>query len=124
MFPAEYLNQGTAPESSRQNRQTRRDERRARFAAVRFRHPFLPIEVPRILADYVALDQGSGMVRTASGQGANDAAKRSLKSKDWSRLFHEIASSIALAVAHTGNCGARSSHESVVRDADGRELAA
>jgi isoleucyl-tRNA synthetase len=38
----------------------------------RFRHPFLPIQVPGILADYVTLDQGSGIVHTAPGHGSDD----------------------------------------------------
>jgi isoleucyl-tRNA synthetase len=42
------------------------------FEGVKFRHPFLPIEVPGILADYVTLDQGSGIVHTAPGHGADD----------------------------------------------------
>jgi isoleucyl-tRNA synthetase len=39
---------------------------------MRFQHPFLPIQVPAILADYVTLDQGSGIVHTAPGHGADD----------------------------------------------------
>ena len=42
------------------------------FEGARFQHPFLPIEVPGILADYVTLDQGSGIVHTAPGHGADD----------------------------------------------------
>ncbi len=38
----------------------------------KFRHPFLPIQVPGILADYVTLDQGSGIVHTAPGHGSDD----------------------------------------------------
>jgi isoleucyl-tRNA synthetase len=37
-----------------------------------FQHPFLPLEVPGVLADYVTLDQGSGIVHTAPGHGADD----------------------------------------------------
>jgi isoleucyl-tRNA synthetase len=42
------------------------------FEGMKFTHPFLPIEVPGILADYVTLDQGSGIVHTAPGHGAED----------------------------------------------------
>jgi len=42
------------------------------FSGMKFQHPFLPIEVPGILADYVTLDQGTGIVHTAPGHGADD----------------------------------------------------
>jgi isoleucyl-tRNA synthetase len=42
------------------------------FEGAKFQHPFLPIEVPGILADYVTLDQGSGIVHTAPGHGSDD----------------------------------------------------
>jgi isoleucyl-tRNA synthetase len=42
------------------------------FAGMKFQHPFLAIQVPGILADYVTLDQGSGIVHTAPGHGADD----------------------------------------------------
>jgi isoleucyl-tRNA synthetase len=42
------------------------------FEGLKFRHPFLPLEVPGVLADYVTLDQGSGIVHTAPGHGAED----------------------------------------------------
>src|SRR5260221_12263069 len=42
------------------------------FEGMKFRHPFLPIQVPGLLADYVTLDQGSGIVHTAPGHGADD----------------------------------------------------
>jgi isoleucyl-tRNA synthetase len=42
------------------------------FAGMKFQHPFLPSQVPGILADYVTLDQGSGIVHTAPGHGADD----------------------------------------------------
>src|SRR5246500_1174591 len=42
------------------------------FAGMKFQHPFLPIQVPGVLADYVTLDQGSGIVHTAPGHGAED----------------------------------------------------
>jgi isoleucyl-tRNA synthetase len=40
----------------------------------KFRHPFLDFEVPGVLADYVTLDQGSGIVHTAPGHGPDDFA--------------------------------------------------
>ena len=42
------------------------------FEGMKFQHPFLPIKVPGILANYVTLDQGSGIVHTAPGHGADD----------------------------------------------------
>src|SRR5262249_26813327 len=42
------------------------------FEGLRFQHPFVPIEVPGLLADYVTLDQGSGIVHTAPGHGTDD----------------------------------------------------
>ena len=42
------------------------------FDGMKFEHPFVPIEVPGILADYVTLDQGSGIVHTAPGHGVDD----------------------------------------------------
>jgi isoleucyl-tRNA synthetase len=42
------------------------------FEGIEFQHPFLPIRVPGLLADYVTLDQGSGIVHTAPGHGADD----------------------------------------------------
>ncbi|HUJ40142.1 MAG TPA: isoleucine--tRNA ligase [Candidatus Acidoferrales bacterium] len=39
---------------------------------LKFRHPFLNFEVPAVLADYVTTDQGSGIVHTAPGHGAED----------------------------------------------------
>jgi len=41
-------------------------------AGLRFRHPFLDRIVPAVLADYVELDQGTGIVHTAPGHGADD----------------------------------------------------
>jgi isoleucyl-tRNA synthetase len=40
--------------------------------SIEFQHPFLEIRVPGVLADYVTLDQGSGIVHTAPGHGADD----------------------------------------------------
>jgi isoleucyl-tRNA synthetase len=37
-----------------------------------FQHPFLDLRVPAVLADYVTLDQGTGIVHTAPGHGADD----------------------------------------------------
>jgi isoleucyl-tRNA synthetase len=42
------------------------------FEGMKFQHPFLPIQVPGILATYVTLDQGSGIVHTAPGHGVDD----------------------------------------------------
>jgi isoleucyl-tRNA synthetase len=42
------------------------------FEGAKFHHPFLPMQVPGILADYVTLDQGSGIVHTAPGHGSDD----------------------------------------------------
>ena len=42
------------------------------FEGMKFQHPFLPFEVPGVLADYVTLDHGSGIVHTAPGHGADD----------------------------------------------------
>jgi isoleucyl-tRNA synthetase len=42
------------------------------FEGAKFQHPFLPMQVPGILADYVTLDQGSGIVHTAPGHGSDD----------------------------------------------------
>ncbi|MGA3295382.1 MAG: isoleucine--tRNA ligase [Candidatus Acidiferrales bacterium] len=39
---------------------------------IEFQHPFLDLRVPGVLADYVTLDAGSGIVHTAPGHGADD----------------------------------------------------
>ncbi len=39
---------------------------------IEFRHPFLNLRVPAVLGDYVTLEQGSGIVHTAPGHGAED----------------------------------------------------
>jgi isoleucyl-tRNA synthetase len=39
---------------------------------LQFQHPFLDLRVPAVFADYVTLDQGSGIVHTAPGHGAED----------------------------------------------------
>src|SRR6266571_4792858 len=41
-------------------------------ASLKFQHPFLNRTVPAVLADYVELDQGTGIVHTAPGHGADD----------------------------------------------------
>jgi len=41
---------------------------------VRFRHPWLERSIPAVLADYITTDQGSGIVHTAPGHGAEDFA--------------------------------------------------
>jgi len=42
------------------------------FEGMKFQHPFVPLEVPGLLADYVTLDQGSGILHTAPGHGVDD----------------------------------------------------
>jgi isoleucyl-tRNA synthetase len=42
------------------------------FEGAKFRHSFLDLTVPGVLAEYVTLDQGSGVVHTAPGHGAED----------------------------------------------------
>jgi isoleucyl-tRNA synthetase len=42
------------------------------LAGLKFRHPFLDLSVPAVLADYVTLDQGTGIVHTAPGHGVED----------------------------------------------------
>src|SRR5882762_10294347 len=42
------------------------------FEGMKFQHPFLPMQVPGVLATYVTLDQGSGIVHTAPGHGVDD----------------------------------------------------
>ena len=44
----------------------------AEFEGIQFQHPFLDRAGPAVLADYVTLDQGSGIVHTAPGHGADD----------------------------------------------------
>jgi isoleucyl-tRNA synthetase len=39
---------------------------------IQFQHPFLDLQVPGVLADYVTLDAGTGIVHTAPGHGADD----------------------------------------------------
>ncbi len=41
-------------------------------AGVRYRHPFIDRDGPVVLADYVTLDDGTGLVHTAPGHGAED----------------------------------------------------
>lgn len=40
--------------------------------SVKTQHPFLPLESPIVLADYVTLDAGTGCVHTAPGHGIDD----------------------------------------------------
>ena len=44
------------------------------FAGARFQHPFLDRVVPGVLGEHVTLEQGSGIVHTAPGHGAEDFA--------------------------------------------------
>ena len=42
------------------------------FARAKFQHPFLDRQVPGVLGQHVTLEQGSGIVHTAPGHGAED----------------------------------------------------
>jgi isoleucyl-tRNA synthetase len=42
------------------------------LVGLKFRHPFVDLSVPAVLADYVTLDQGTGIVHTAPGHGIED----------------------------------------------------
>jgi isoleucyl-tRNA synthetase len=42
------------------------------LAGLEFRHPFLDRNTPAVLAEYVTLDRGTGVVTTAPGHGAED----------------------------------------------------
>lgn len=44
----------------------------ANFDGAKFQHPFLPMQVPGILTEYVRLDEGSGIVHVAPGHGTDD----------------------------------------------------
>ncbi len=44
----------------------------AALEGVRFRHPWIPRDSPGVLADYVTLDTGTGIVHTAPGHGWDD----------------------------------------------------
>ncbi len=44
----------------------------AELEGAQFHHPFLDFYVPGVLADYVTLDQGTGIVHTAPGHGTED----------------------------------------------------
>jgi isoleucyl-tRNA synthetase len=46
--------------------------RGSEFEGAQFQHPFLEMRVPGVLADYVTLDAGTGIVHTAPGHGAED----------------------------------------------------
>ena len=46
------------------------------LADLKFKHPFLDLVVPAVLADYVTLDQGTGIVHTAPGHGVEDFPDR------------------------------------------------
>lgn len=46
--------------------------RGSEFEGAQFQHPFLEMHVPGVLADYVTLDAGTGIVHTAPGHGADD----------------------------------------------------
>jgi isoleucyl-tRNA synthetase len=42
------------------------------YTGAKFKHPFLDLTVPGVLGDHVTLEQGSGIVHTAPGHGAED----------------------------------------------------
>jgi isoleucyl-tRNA synthetase len=44
----------------------------SRFEGAKFQHPFLDRVVPGVLGEHVTLEQGSGIVHTAPGHGADD----------------------------------------------------
>ena len=44
----------------------------AELEKVRFRHPWIDRDSPGVLADYVTLDTGTGLVHTAPGHGGDD----------------------------------------------------
>ncbi len=53
--------------------QTRGPWKGRELEALKFQHPFLDnLRVPAVLAEYVTLEQGSGIVHTAPGHGAED----------------------------------------------------
>ncbi len=53
-------------------RGTRGSWKGAELEGIEFRHPFLDLRVPAVLGDHVTLEQGSGIVHTAPGHGAED----------------------------------------------------
>ena len=53
-------------------RGTRGPWKGAELEGIEFRHPFLDLRVPAVLGEHVTLDQGSGIVHTAPGHGAED----------------------------------------------------
>jgi isoleucyl-tRNA synthetase len=53
-------------------RATRGSWKGKELEGIQFQHPFLELRVPAVLAEYVTLDQGTGIVHTAPGHGAED----------------------------------------------------
>ena len=53
-------------------RGTRGSWKGSELEGIEFRHPFLDLRVPAVLGEHVTLDQGSGIVHTAPGHGADD----------------------------------------------------
>ena len=49
------------------------------LAGLEFQHPFLDLRVPAVLADYVTLDQGTGIVHTAPGLTSKDSPNTGVK---------------------------------------------
>ena len=71
LFAAERLN-AVAAELKFEAAKVRWRGKGKDLEGMRFRHPFLELTVPGVLAEYVTLDQGSGVVHTAPGHGADD----------------------------------------------------
>ena len=71
LLAAERL-EGVAGELGLKATRTRGPWKGRELEGVQFRHPFLDLRVPAVLADYVTLEQGTGVVHTAPGHGAED----------------------------------------------------
>ena len=73
-----YIVAGEAGERRHREVQARRTRRRSpafpgrKLERVNFRHPFLDRDVLGVLADYVTMDTGTGVVHTAPSHGAED----------------------------------------------------
>ncbi len=71
LLAAERL-EGVTRELGLQATRTRGPWKGRELEGTQFRHPFLDLRVPAVLADYVTLEQGTGVVHTAPGHGAED----------------------------------------------------
>ena len=73
LLVAEQLLKATADAAGATVGQIRGRWKGRELEGLKFQHPFLPeLRVPGVLADYVALDTGTGIVHTAPGHGAED----------------------------------------------------